>query len=302
MRIGMISPLNIRVPPLAYGGTEFVVSLLTEELVRRGHEVTLFASGDSLTKAELKSICPRFLRGSGRNKDALNILNVVNCLEQAERFDIIHNHTTFEGLSTANLVKTPMLTTLHGNLAGDWLLLFEHYRGWYNTFSRACKARLPEKDGYIGVIYNAIDVCSYPFNDGRRNDNLLFLSRMSIEKGPHLAIEVAKKAGRRLILAGNVDACDEEYFRTMVLPQVDGDQIQYVGEAGYALKRDLMADGCLLSTRNHHLAGAVRVIHDRGYGLRNAGDRLQQGLRSGSGASRRNGIRRGDSPRDGRSG
>lgn len=249
MRIGMISPLEMRVPPIAYGGTELVVSLLTEELVARGHQVALFASGDSVTKAELKPVCSSFLRGTNRNKEVLNLLNVVDCLERADKFDVIHNHTLFEGMAIASLVKTPMLTTLHGNLEGDRLLLFQRYSGWYNTISKACKARLPDKQRYAGVIYNAIDVRTYPFNGSRREPVLLFLSRMSREKGPHLAIEVARRSGRRLILAGNVDTCDQEYFRTMVLPEVDGDQIQYLGEADYTRKRELLAGAdCLLAT------------------------------------------------------
>lgn len=248
MRIAMLSPLEMRVPPIAYGGTELVVSLLTEELVRRGHDVTLFASGDSVTRARLVSVCPRFLRGSGRDAGILTMLSVVTCLEQAHKFDIIHNHTCFEGMSTAGLVKTPMLTTLHGGLKGDWLLLFQHYKGWYNTISQSAKRLLPDKERFVGVIYNAIDVKSYPFRGDDREPHLLFLSRISPEKGPHLAIEVARKIGRRLIIAGNVHPVDQEYFETMVLPGVDGDQIQYVGEADYYQKRKLMSEAyCLLA-------------------------------------------------------
>ena len=248
MRIAMISPLEMRVPPIAYGGTELVVSLLTEGLVRKGHDVTLFASGDSVTSAKLESVCPRFLRGSDSNEGILNMLNVVSCLEQAGRFDIIHNHTTLEGLATAGLVKTPMLTTLHGNLKEDWLTLFGHYKGWYNTISWSAKTLLPDKERFVGVIYNAIDAKSYPFNDSKREAYLLFLSRISYEKGPHLAIEVAKRLRRRLIIAGNVHPVDEEYFRTMLMPGVDGDQIQYVGEADYYRKRELLSQAyCLVA-------------------------------------------------------
>ena len=248
MRIAMISPLEIRVPPIAYGGTELVVSLLTDELVRKGHDVTLFASGDSVTSAKLDSICPHFLRGSDRNKGILNMLNVVSCLEQAGRFDIIHNHTTLEGLATAGLVKMPMLTTLHGNLKGDWLTLFAGYKGWYNTISWSAKSLLPGKERFVGVIYNAIDVRSYPFNDCKREPYLLFLSRISPEKGPHLAIEVAKRLRRKLIIAGNIHSVDEEYFRTSVMPDIDGNLIRYVGEADYHRKRELLSQAyCLLA-------------------------------------------------------
>jgi len=248
MRIAMISPLEMRVPPVAYGGTELVVSLLTEELVRRGHEVTVFASGDSVTSAKLVSACPHFLRGSDRDGSILTMLNVVSCLEQADKFDIIHNHTCLEGLATAGLVRTPMLTTLHGNLNGDWQELFSFYKGWYNTISHSAKRLLPEKEHFAGVIYNAIDVKSYPFNADRQEPYLLFLARISHEKGPDLAIKVARETGHRLIIAGNVHRVDEEYFRTMVMPEVDGDQIQYVGEADYHRKRELLSQAyCLIA-------------------------------------------------------
>lgn len=248
MRIAMVAPVEMRVPPVGYGGTELVVSLLTEELVRRGHDATLFASGDSMTSARLVSVCDRSVRGSGRDGSILALLNVMACLHQADRFDIIHNHTCLEGLATAGLVRTPVLTTLHGGLSGDWLLLFQHYRGWWNTISNSARALLPPKERYVGTIYNAIDVASYPFNGGRRGDWLLFLSRMSPEKGPHLAIQVAHRLEMRLVLAGNVHSVDEEYFRTEVLPHVDGDMIQYVGEADYQRKRELFAEArCLLA-------------------------------------------------------
>jgi glycosyltransferase involved in cell wall biosynthesis len=246
MRIAQIAPLASRVPPIAYGGTELVVSVLTEELMRRGHDVTLFASGDSVTAARLQSVCPRYLRGSDRDKGIWNMLNVVSCLEQAERFDIIHNHSEFEGLSMAGLVKTPVLTTLHGPLKGDWLALFAAYKGYCNTISNSAKALLPEKEGFVGVIYNAIDCKSYPFQE-KQGEHLLFLSRISREKGTHIAIEVAKRLKRRLIIAGNVDTVDEEYFERKVMPQVDGDIVQYFGEVNYEQKRELFANAlCLL--------------------------------------------------------
>ncbi len=248
MRIAMISPLEMRVPPVGYGGTELVVSLLTEGLVRAGHEVTLFASGDSETAAALVPGAPRFLRGSSRHKGILELLNVVRALERAGQFDIIHNHTALEGMATAGLVSTPMLTTLHGGMDGDWRLLLAHYRGWFNAISHSALALLPPKERCVGVIHNAIDVPSYPFNPGAREDFVLFLSRMSPEKGPDLAIEVARRSGVRVVLAGNVDACDREFFETRVRPAVDGRQIEYRGEADYRAKRELLSRArCLLA-------------------------------------------------------
>lgn len=248
MRIGMISPLEMRVPPVGYGGTELIVSLLTEELVRRGHEVTLFASGDSVTSARLVPGCPRFLRGTDRVKQILNMMNAATCLERADEFDIIHNHTTLEGMATAALARTPMLTTLHGDLNGDWHLLFDFYKGWYCTISASAKRLLPHKERFAGVVYNAIDVWSYPFNDKADGSYMLFLSRMSREKGPHLAIEVARRTGRRLIMAGNIDTVDEEFFRAEVQPGVDGDLVRFIGEADGRRKRELMSGAyCLVA-------------------------------------------------------
>jgi glycosyltransferase involved in cell wall biosynthesis len=248
MRIGMIAPLEMRVPPGAYGGTELIVSLLTEELVKRGHDVTLFASGDSLTSARLVAGSPCHLRGSDREPSILNLLNVMACLNRADDFDIIHNHTGLEGMATAALVETPMLTTLHGGLAGDWLLLFKRYCGWHNAISRSASALLPDRPNFAGVIYNAIDWETYPFNAGPRDDHMLFLSRISPEKGAHLAIDLAQRLQRRLIIAGNVHPIDLHYFRTEVEPRLDGHLVRYVGEADYDLKRRLLAGAsCLVA-------------------------------------------------------
>ena len=249
MRIGIIAPLDLRVPPAAYGGVELVVSLLADGLVDRGHDVTLFASGDSMTAAHLESVFPHFLRGTNRRAGPLNLLNVASCLEQADQFDIIHNHTAFEGMAMAGLCKTPVLTTLHGLPDPDVLTVFARYKGWYNAISEAAASLLPPKARYVGVVYNAVDISSYPFNAAsRRGGSLLFLSRMSREKGPHLAIEVATRLQRPLVLAGNVDEGDQEFFNTQVLPRVDGDLIRYVGEADYQQKRDLLSEAhCLLA-------------------------------------------------------
>jgi glycosyltransferase involved in cell wall biosynthesis len=244
----MIAPLEIRVPPVAYGGIELVVSMLTEELVRRGHDVTLFASGDSITKAKLVAVVSEFFRKSERISPALSLLNVVSCLERADDFDMIHNHTGVEGFATAGIVKTPMLTTFHGGLEGDLLTLFNHYKGWYNTISQSALRRLPPKDHFAGVIYNAINCVDYPFNGGDHGAYLLFFSRFSPDKGPHLAIQAARKLNIPLILAGNLHPIEHEFFRTQVLPYVDGKMVKYEGEVDDARKKELMANAkCLLA-------------------------------------------------------
>ena len=249
MRIAIMAPLEMRVPPPAYGGTELVVSLLTDGLVKRGHDVTLFASGDSITEARLSAVCPRFLRGGTRNKGVLGLLSVLSCIEASDSFDIVHNHTAFEGMALAEFFRAPVLTTLHGLPDLDTLALFARYRGWFNTISHSAKSLLPETERFAGVIYNSVDVATHPFNHRPRADSyLLFLSRISREKGAGLAIEAAKRLGAPLILAGNVDEPDREYFNSEVLPFVDGDRVRYVGEADYFQKRELMANArCLLA-------------------------------------------------------
>lgn len=250
MRIAMISPLEIRVPPITYGGIELVVSLLTEALIRRGHDITLFASGDSVTSAKLISVCPQHLRGQKTpwEKNILEMLNVIACLERSSKFDIIHNHSFPAGVALAGFSAAPVLTTLHDHLEGENLSLFLDYQGWYNTISQAVKSLLPEKEKFVGVIHNAIDVESFPFNKGEREGYLLFLARLAPDKGPHLAIEVARRLKRRLVIAGNTDEVNGGYYRKEVEPQIDGDLIQYFGEADPYQKRQLLSQAdCLLA-------------------------------------------------------
>jgi glycosyltransferase involved in cell wall biosynthesis len=256
VRIAQIAPLERRVPPTGYSGIELVVSLLTEELVRRGHEVTLFASGDSVTKAHLHSVYPQALKGvvglpnPDYNATVYRILNITACLEQAHTFDIIHNHLWPEAIALmANFVKTPMLLTLHCPIDEAGLAFLSAYKQCYNTISKSQKAGLPDR-GFVGVIYNAIDCKSYPFGPERREGYLLFLSRICMEKGTHIAIEVARRLRRRLIITGNVNIPYEDrgYFSKMVEPEIDGDLIQYFGEANYYQKRELLANAdCLLA-------------------------------------------------------
>jgi glycosyltransferase involved in cell wall biosynthesis len=248
LRIAIIAPLEIRVPPVAYGGTELVVSLLAEGLVKRGHDVTLFASGDSLTLGRLVSTTEFALKGSGRDTRLLTMMNVVSCLERADEFDIIHNHTIMEGMVASSLVKTPMVTTFHNLLVGDELSLFERYRGWHTTVSRSYKERLPPKDRFAGVVYNAINCSSYPYNGGERDDFLLYHSRICPEKGAHIAIRVARRLGLPLVISGKVDEPGREYFLREVFPYIDGKMVRFEAETGQARKRELLSRArCLLA-------------------------------------------------------
>lgn len=234
MRIAQIAPLWERVPPPAYGGTELVVGLLTDELVKKGHDVTLFATGDSISLAKLVSVHPMALRLDSKVKEyaIYEMLNLSKVYESAEEFDIIHSHVGCASLPYSGLVKTPTIHTLHGIFTPDNEKLFIHARKqpFVNISHAQRESRL--NLNYVGTVYNGIDPDQYVWH--RQPDNppyLAFLGRMSPEKGPHLAIEIAQKTGLTLKMAGKIDSVDQEFFETQVKPHIDGKQIQYLGEA-----------------------------------------------------------------------
>jgi glycosyltransferase involved in cell wall biosynthesis len=246
VRIAQISPPWERVPPLAYGGIEAVVSLLTEELVRRGHDVTLYATGDSITRARLRSVCSRPLRAADpANPLPYQLVHVAALLADADQYDVIHNHCGELLMAFSRATPTPMLTTVHGPMAPETRIVWDRYDGYFNSISQAAKNGFPDR-GYVGVVYNGIDVDSFPFC-AEKDDYLLFLGRLSLEKGTHLAIEVARAVGQRLILAGKIDRVDRSYYEEKVAPLVDCSLVTFVGEADGARKRELFAHArCLL--------------------------------------------------------
>ncbi|MBW4594402.1 MAG: glycosyltransferase family 4 protein [Brasilonema angustatum HA4187-MV1] len=243
MRIAQIAPLWERVPPPGYGGTELVVGLLTDELVRRGHEVTLFASGDSISLAKLESVHPRAVRLDETVKEysVYEMLNLARVYERANEFDIIHSHTGHISLSYANLVKTPTVHTLHGIFTPDNEKLYKYAKN--QPYISISDAQREERLGmkYAATVYNGINVGSYKFHPQPQEPHYLaFLGRISPQKGTHLAIQIAKQTGWRLKIAGKVDAVDMEYFESKVKPFIDGQQIEYLGEANHEQKNALM--------------------------------------------------------------
>lgn len=245
MRIAQVSPLWEQVPPPAYGGTELVVSLLTEELVKRGHDVTLFASGDSTTSAKLESVHPRALRldTSVKDPNIYDMLNMAHVYENADQFDIIHSHVGCVALPYANLVKTPTIHTLHGIFTDDNKRLFVHVRK--QPFISISNSQRDMSLGlnYVSTIYNGIATNTFSFYPQPEHPPYLaFLGRMSPEKGAHLAIEIAKQSGWHLKMAGKVDPnpIDLEYFEQKIRPHIDGKQIEFLGEANHQQKNVLM--------------------------------------------------------------
>ncbi len=243
MRIAQVAPLLERVPPPAYGGIELVVGLLTDELVRRGHEVTLFASGDSISLAKLVSVHPHALRVDRtiKNYSIYEMLELASVYQRAAEFDIIHSHMGYAALPYANLVTTPTVHTLHGIFTPDNEKMFSFAKKQpYVSISDA--QREPRLGlNYVATVYNGIDINNYQFYPQAENPPYLaFLGRISPEKGVHLAIEIAKEAGWSLKMAGKIDVVDAEYFEKQIKPQIDGKQIQYLGEANHAQKNALM--------------------------------------------------------------
>ncbi|HEY9614890.1 glycosyltransferase family 4 protein [Allocoleopsis sp.] len=243
MRIAQVAPLWERVPPPAYGGIELVVGLLTDELVRRGHEVTLFASGDSISLAKLESVHPRALRLDKTVKEygIYEMLQLGKVYERASEFDIIHSHMGCAALPYGNLVKTPTVHTLHGVFTPDNEKLYRHARRQpFVSISDA--QREPRLNlNCVATVYNGIDTSRYEFRPNPQDPPYLaFLGRLSPEKGPHLAIAMAKRSGWHLKMAGKVDVVDVDYFEQEIKPHIDGRQIEYLGEANHEQKCELM--------------------------------------------------------------
>jgi glycosyltransferase involved in cell wall biosynthesis len=243
MRIAQIAPIVERVPPKRYGGTERVVWALTEELVARGHQVTLFASGDSLTSAKLDSIVPRSLR-EGRVKDQyglnyLTLLAIGDAYAKQGEFDIIHDHMFPHSLPTANLATTPVIGTMHGPFTIENRRLFQTLKNpGIVTISEAQAFPAPNIN-HLGTVHNGLPLANSPFGEDP-DDYLLFVGRVSMEKGVHLAIEVAQELDMRLIIAAKLENVDRPYFREYVEPWLS-DRIEWIGEVDEAQRNELMS-------------------------------------------------------------
>lgn len=245
MRIAQVAPLWERVPPPGYGGIELVVGLLTDELVRRGHEVTLFASGDSITLAKLESVYPRAFRlePSISEYSAYEALQLSRVYKQASKFDVIHSHVGYNSLFHASFVETPTVHTLHGAFNSDTQKVYaEAPEQPYISISDAQREPMKELN-YAATVYNGIDTESHRFYAQPQSaPYLAFLGRISPEKGTHIAIEIAQKSGVPLKMAGKVDRVDVDYFESQIKPHIDGKHIEYLGEANHFEKNELLGN------------------------------------------------------------
>jgi glycosyltransferase involved in cell wall biosynthesis len=242
MRIAMLSPIAWRTPPRHYGPWEQVVSLLTEGLLNSGIDVTLFATADSITKAKLHAICPK---GYEENPEILpkvwECLHISEVFERAYDFDIIHNHFDFLPLSYSKLVKTTLLTTIHGFSSPKIIPVYKKYNQsvYYVSISEA--DRDPELD-YVATIHHGIDLEHFIFNPDPE-EYLLFFGRIHPDKGAYEAIQIAKKCMRKLIIAGIIQ--DIEYFDEKVKPFIN-DDIRYVGSAAPKERNRLLGNAFAL--------------------------------------------------------
>lgn len=250
MRIALLSTFEEPVPPKMYGGTERIVQTLAEEWVSMGHDVTLYASGDSQTSARLVPCTPRAIRNLGEARDpttrqALNLHALATALQDIRdtKYDIIHNHFGWQTLLFNSFLDWPMVTTLHGTL-DKAMVPTEHKM--HNYFREApfisisnSQRRHSPKLNYVATIYHGIYPEEFAFNDSP-GDYLAFLGRIHPQKGPVHAIKLAKATGQKLIIAAKTDPAEFNYLRSRVKPLIDGKQIIFIGEVGHEEKVRLL--------------------------------------------------------------
>ena len=244
LRIAQVSPLYERVPPALYGGTERIVSYLTEELVRRGHQVTLFASGDSSTRATLVAPAPHALRLDSTVNDELasHIMEMAQVFERARDFDVIHAHVGYLAFPFARFARGASVHTLHGRLDLPSIYpVFRHFRD-EPLVSISHAQRLPLKGlgvTWAATVHHGLPLADYPFSP-RGGEYLAFLGRISPEKRPDLAIALAKRVGLPLKIAAKVDPVDRAYFEREIQPLLGHPLIEFVGEIGEEAKASFL--------------------------------------------------------------
>ncbi len=235
-RVAILSPVAWRTPPRRYGAWETVAGNIAEGLAARGWDVTLFATADSVTRARLHAVVERgYEEDSTADAKVAEYLHLSEAFGHAAEFDLIHSHYDFMALCYSRLVKTPVLTTIHGFSSPRIMPVYEKYRdGYFVSISNSDRA--PGLN-YLATVYNGIDLALYPLQE-RGGANLVFLGRIHPDKGVHLAIEVARMSGLPLLIAGIIQ--DQAYFREQVEPHLDG-SIRYIGAVDVAGKNELFA-------------------------------------------------------------
>lgn len=243
IRIAMLAPIAWRTPPRDYGPWELVTSNLTEGLVKRGYDVTLFATKESITRAKHHAICPRgYEEDKALNPEVWKLLHISEVFERAGEFDIIHNQFDYPALTYSRLVKTPIVTTIHGFSSSDIYPVYEKYNNhtYYVSISDADRY---EKLDYIATVYNGINLDEFTFNPNAGKD-LVWLGRICYEKGTYEAIQIAKASGKNLIIAGIIQ--EKDYYKEKIKPLIDGDQIRFIGSVGPKERDKLLGNALTL--------------------------------------------------------
>ncbi len=237
LRVGILAPISWRVPPRHYGPWERVVSLLTEGLVERGVDVTLFATADSVTAARLEAVCPRPLsEDPALDAKVWESLHIANAFERGRDLDLMHNHYDFLPLTYADLVDVPMVTTIHGFSSDRILPAYRRYDKRVAYVSISDADRDPSLT-YSATVYHGIDLESFTPRDSP-GEYLVFFGRIHPDKGVAEAIALARRARLRLVIAGIVH--DDAYFAREVAPHIDGDRVRYVGSVGPRERDELL--------------------------------------------------------------
>jgi glycosyltransferase involved in cell wall biosynthesis len=241
MRIAQVAPPWLAVPPKGYGGIEWVVSLLADGLVDRGHDVTLFATGDSTTKARLEFFFEEAPGPVYINSAWHDTMHTVFAFRDPSAFDLLHLHSPWSALAAGVLSGRPIVHTIHGSFTEEMRMLYDEIadRAWFVAISEAHRRHMPELN-YGGVVYNGIDLDAYPLR-GEKDDFLLFLGRAAPDKGVMRAIATAREAGKRLVLAVKVANEEEhQHWANDVEPAL-GHDIEVLGEISLAEKADLLS-------------------------------------------------------------
>jgi glycosyltransferase involved in cell wall biosynthesis len=249
MKIAQIAPIIERVPPKKYGGTERVIHALTEELVKRGHDVTLFATEDSLTSANLQGTVTQGLREAnvtdGYTKNGFIFSHIGEAYGRADEFDIIHDHVGAMSLATAHSSHKPVVMTLHGAFADHNRKLFEQLNHPYFVTISDAQAKTAPKIHRMGTIYNGLEMQDYPFR-AKHDNYLLYVGRVTPLKGTHLAVQLAHQLKTPLKIAAKLEPENLDYFNQEIAPYLS-DSIQWIGEVNEAERNRLMSQAkCFL--------------------------------------------------------
>ncbi len=240
MRIAQVAPLWIPIPPYTYGGTELVISWLCDELVRRGHEVTLFATEDARTKANLVPIWPKSLwRAKLKTPHAVFALLYEKLISLQDKFDVIHDHCEFYTTPYSRFLKPKMVTTLHHPLTEETIILYKKFPNINFVAISKDQRRSGPGINIVKTIYNGLPLEKYPFNPEPKNQ-ILWLSKVSSEKGIARAIDIAKLSGENLIISGNILPEYGDYFNFRIKPLIDGKKIKFVGASNFEKKIELL--------------------------------------------------------------